>query len=234
MAWGVPQGFNPPPPPPPPQTSTHPTAPHSTRCLILRFSVAEISEGDLTAKEGLLLWAQKKVAEGSGGKGEVKAFDASQVLVRRALPLTPTLTLDPNPNPNPNPHPDPNPNPKPGDAALHDRGLQRTRTRRAGARVRAESARPAGLPYTAGVVLTTGHPLTRVILSTFHGWTYFGYPYRGRSSSSTYLVLTVVLLTMATLTMAGLLPEPDHADAMRLVQQHYARQLLRRPGKNQP
>ena len=75
--------------------------------------MAEISEGDLTAKEGLLLWAQKKVAEGSGGKGEVKAFDASQVLVRRALPLTPTLTLDPNPNPNPNPHPDPNPNPSP-------------------------------------------------------------------------------------------------------------------------
>jgi len=34
-------------------------------CLILRYSVAEISEGDLTAKEGLLLWAQKKVAEGS-------------------------------------------------------------------------------------------------------------------------------------------------------------------------
>ena len=32
-------------------------------CLILRYSVAEISEGDLTAKEGLLLWAQKKVAK---------------------------------------------------------------------------------------------------------------------------------------------------------------------------
>ena len=49
-------------------------------CLILRYSVAEISEGDLTAKEGLLLWAQKKVAEGSGAKAELKPFDPSQVL----------------------------------------------------------------------------------------------------------------------------------------------------------
>ena len=46
-------------------------------CLILRFSVAGISEGDLTAKEGLLLWAQKKVAEGSNGKVEVKNFHQS-------------------------------------------------------------------------------------------------------------------------------------------------------------
>ena len=35
--------------------------------LILRFNVQQISEGDRTAKEGLLLWAQNKVNEVSGG-----------------------------------------------------------------------------------------------------------------------------------------------------------------------
>ena len=30
--------------------------------LILRFSINECSEGDMTAKEGLLQWAKKKVA----------------------------------------------------------------------------------------------------------------------------------------------------------------------------
>ena len=39
--------------------------------IILRFSVQDISEGDRTAKEGLLLWAQKKVAEGSNGTVKV-------------------------------------------------------------------------------------------------------------------------------------------------------------------
>ena len=33
--------------------------------LIMRFAVQQVSEGDRTAKEGLLLWAQKKVEEGS-------------------------------------------------------------------------------------------------------------------------------------------------------------------------
>ena len=81
----------------PPTSNPAPPYPTHRRCLILRFSVAEISEGDLTAKEGLLLWAQKKVAEGSGGKAELKHFDASQVLVRRALTLALTLTLTPTP-----------------------------------------------------------------------------------------------------------------------------------------
>jgi hypothetical protein len=41
-------------------------------------------------------------------------------------------------------------------------------------------------------------------------------------------------LLMAALTMAGLLPQPDHADALRVVRQHHARQLLRRPGNPNP
>ena len=35
--------------------------------LIMRFAVQHVSEGDRTAKEGLLLWAQKKVEDGSKG-----------------------------------------------------------------------------------------------------------------------------------------------------------------------
>ena len=45
--------------------------------LILRFAVQEISEGDRTAKEGLLLWAQKKVEEGSRGRVKVNNFHTS-------------------------------------------------------------------------------------------------------------------------------------------------------------
>ena len=45
--------------------------------LILRFAVQDISEGDRTAKEGLLLWAQKKVDEGSKGMVPVKNFHTS-------------------------------------------------------------------------------------------------------------------------------------------------------------
>ncbi len=45
--------------------------------LILRYAVQEVSEGDRTAKEGLLLWAQKKVEEGSGGKTKVTNFHTS-------------------------------------------------------------------------------------------------------------------------------------------------------------
>ena len=45
--------------------------------LILRFAVQEISEGDRTAKEGLLLWAQKKVEDGSRGKVQVTNFHTS-------------------------------------------------------------------------------------------------------------------------------------------------------------
>ena len=45
--------------------------------LILRFAVQEISEGDRTAKEGLLLWAQKKVEEVSKGKVQVTNFHNS-------------------------------------------------------------------------------------------------------------------------------------------------------------
>jgi len=45
--------------------------------LILRFAVNEISEGDRTAKEGLLLWAQKKVEEASKGKVKVSNFHTS-------------------------------------------------------------------------------------------------------------------------------------------------------------
>lgn len=37
--------------------------------LILRFNVASISEGDRTAKEGLLLWVQKKMDEVTPGLG---------------------------------------------------------------------------------------------------------------------------------------------------------------------
>ena len=33
--------------------------------LILRYNVADISEGDKTAKEGLLLWAKTKAADRS-------------------------------------------------------------------------------------------------------------------------------------------------------------------------
>jgi hypothetical protein len=45
--------------------------------LILRFNVSQISEGDRTAKEGLLLWAQNKVREGSKGTIEVINFHTS-------------------------------------------------------------------------------------------------------------------------------------------------------------
>ncbi|KAL1523144.1 hypothetical protein AB1Y20_018099 [Prymnesium parvum] len=45
--------------------------------LILRFNVQQISEGDRTAKEGLLLWAQNKVREGSNGTVEVINFHTS-------------------------------------------------------------------------------------------------------------------------------------------------------------
>lgn len=45
--------------------------------LILRFAVEEISEGDRTAKEGLLLWAQKKIGEASGGTIKVNNFHNS-------------------------------------------------------------------------------------------------------------------------------------------------------------
>jgi actinin alpha len=45
--------------------------------LILRFAVQNISEGDRNAKEGLLLWAQKKVDEGSKGKIKVTNFHSS-------------------------------------------------------------------------------------------------------------------------------------------------------------
>jgi len=42
--------------------------------LILRYNVSEISEGELTAKEGLLLWAKNKVAEGSNGTINITNF----------------------------------------------------------------------------------------------------------------------------------------------------------------
>ena len=45
--------------------------------LILRYSVTQVSEGDKTAKEGLLLWARNTVAEVSGGKVEVANFTTS-------------------------------------------------------------------------------------------------------------------------------------------------------------
>ena len=45
--------------------------------IILRYAVQEISEGDRTAKEGLLLWAQKKVEEASKGKVKVTNFHSS-------------------------------------------------------------------------------------------------------------------------------------------------------------
>jgi len=45
--------------------------------LILRFSINECSEGDMTAKEGLLQWAKKKVAEGSNGTVDVTNFHTS-------------------------------------------------------------------------------------------------------------------------------------------------------------
>ena len=45
--------------------------------LILRFNVHQISEGDRTAKEGLLLWAQNKVNEVSGGTIEILNFHTS-------------------------------------------------------------------------------------------------------------------------------------------------------------
>ena len=45
--------------------------------LILRFSINECSEGDMTAKEGLLQWAKKKVSEGSNGTVDVTNFHTS-------------------------------------------------------------------------------------------------------------------------------------------------------------
>jgi len=45
--------------------------------LILRFNVQQISEGDRTAKEGLLLWAQNKVNEVSKGTIEITNFHTS-------------------------------------------------------------------------------------------------------------------------------------------------------------
>ena len=45
--------------------------------LILRFNVQQISEGDRTAKEGLLLWAQNKVNEVSNGTIEIINFHTS-------------------------------------------------------------------------------------------------------------------------------------------------------------
>merc|ERR1719345_289883 len=45
--------------------------------LILRFSINEGSEGDMTAKEGLLQWAKKKVSEGSNGTVDVTNFHTS-------------------------------------------------------------------------------------------------------------------------------------------------------------
>jgi len=39
--------------------------------------VQHVSEGDRTAKEGLLHWAQKKVKEGSKGKVAVTNFHTS-------------------------------------------------------------------------------------------------------------------------------------------------------------
>uniref|UniRef100_A0A7S0JEU1 Calmodulin n=1 Tax=Calcidiscus leptoporus TaxID=127549 RepID=A0A7S0JEU1_9EUKA len=45
--------------------------------LILRYNVAQVSEGDKTAKEGLLLWAKTKVEEVSGGKVQVNNFHNS-------------------------------------------------------------------------------------------------------------------------------------------------------------
>uniref|UniRef100_A0A7S0LN62 Calmodulin n=1 Tax=Coccolithus braarudii TaxID=221442 RepID=A0A7S0LN62_9EUKA len=45
--------------------------------LILRYNVAQVSEGDKTAKEGLLLWAKTKIAEVSNGKVEVHNFHNS-------------------------------------------------------------------------------------------------------------------------------------------------------------
>ena len=60
----------------------HPTPtpnpnPHQVWTLILRFSINECSEGDMTAKEGLLQWAKKKVAEGSNGTVDVTNFHTS-------------------------------------------------------------------------------------------------------------------------------------------------------------
>jgi len=45
--------------------------------LILRYNVADISEGDKTAKEGLLLWAKTKVEEVSKGEVKVSNFHNS-------------------------------------------------------------------------------------------------------------------------------------------------------------
>ena len=45
--------------------------------LILRYNVQEISEGDKTAKEGLLLWAKTKVGEVSKGSVVVNNFHTS-------------------------------------------------------------------------------------------------------------------------------------------------------------
>jgi Ca2+-binding EF-hand superfamily protein len=45
--------------------------------LILRFAVLEVSEGEKTAKEGLMLWAQKKVDEASKGNVQVTNFHTS-------------------------------------------------------------------------------------------------------------------------------------------------------------
>ena len=45
--------------------------------LILRFNVSEVTEGDLNAKEALLLWAQTKVAEVTGGSVKINNFHTS-------------------------------------------------------------------------------------------------------------------------------------------------------------
>jgi len=45
--------------------------------LILRFAINDVSEEEMTAKEGLLLWAKKKVKEGSNGTVEITNFHTS-------------------------------------------------------------------------------------------------------------------------------------------------------------
>ena len=71
--------------------------------LILRYNISQISEGDLTAKEGLLLWANKKIGEVSNGKLSVSNFHTSwqdgvafNALIQAYRPaLTDYKTLDP-------------------------------------------------------------------------------------------------------------------------------------------
>eukprot|EP00964_Phaeocystis_antarctica_P137070 scaffold101541_cov18-Phaeocystis_antarctica.AAC.1 len=51
--------------------------------------------------------------------------------------------------------------------------------------------------------------------------TYYGYPCTMAiltTAALTMATLTMATLTLATLTMAGLLPEPHHADDLRIVQ----------------